>query len=66
MTERTFTAQDVCTELAKARDRWLKELGNPVKFKPERLFLMLLVMIMQEHFKALGNLTGELWKEESE
>ena len=62
MTEYRFTADEIAAELASARDQWLDYLGKDAWPRPDRMMLMLLFMLIQQHFKTVASLKGTIWE----
>ena len=64
MAEYRFTAAEVVGELAAVRDDWLDYLGKEAWPHADRMMLMLLFMLLQDHFKMVASLKGTIWDEE--
>ena len=66
MSEHRFTADEVVTELARVRDQWLDYLSDDAWPHADRMMLMLLFMLLQDHFKMVAGLKGTIWDKEEE
>ena len=62
MADHRFTADEIATELAAVRDQWLEYLSNDAWPRADRMMLMLLFMLIQQHFKMVAGLKGTIWE----
>jgi hypothetical protein len=61
MSEYRFTADEIAEELGSMRDKWFEYLGDDVWPKADRMLLMLLFMVIQQHFQMVAGLKGTMW-----
>ena len=64
MSDYRFTADAIVAELAAVRDQWLEYLGNDAWPKADRMMIMLLFMLIQQHFQMVAGLKGTIWESE--
>ena len=64
MTEHTFTADDIVRELASIRDDWLGFFPQTKGPRADRIMVMMLFMLLQQHFKMVASLKGTIWDKE--
>ena len=62
MSEYRFTADEIDTELVAVRDRWLEYLDKDAWPHADRMMLMLLFMLIQQHFQMVASLKGTIWE----
>ena len=64
MSEHRFTADEIAAELVSVRDEWLDYLGDDPRPKADRMMLMLLFVLIRQHFEIVASLKGTMWDKE--